>query len=127
MKQDSEQKTGLGNQARFAQQMKKGVLDMLVLKFLMEEEKYGYQLISELKDKSGGLIVLKEGTLYPILYRLEDDRLIESHWSEPKGREVSRKYYRITEKGEAAVREMYELWSGFYDIIGRMMKEEGAE
>ena len=124
MRQNSEQKTGHENQSRFAQQMKKGILDMLVLKLLMREEKYGYQLISELKEKSGGMIVLKEGTLYPILYRLEDDRLICSRWSEPRGRVVSRKYYGITEKGERAVREMYELWSGFCDIIGRMMSEK---
>ena len=57
-------------QGRYEQQMKKGVLEMLVLKQLEKEERYGYQLISRLKDKSGGLFALKEGTLYPILYRL---------------------------------------------------------
>lgn len=41
-------------QLRFAQQMKKGALDMLVLKLLQHEEKYGYQLISELRDRSNG-------------------------------------------------------------------------
>ena len=124
MQQNSERKTESEHQSKFAQQMKKGVLDMLVLKLLMMEEKYGYQLISELKEKSGEVIVLREGTLYPILYRLEDDQLIISRWSEPKGREVSRKYYGITEKGKRTVREMYELWSSFSDTVGRMMSEE---
>lgn len=123
MQQNFEQKIDFEHQSKFSQQMKKGVLDMLVLKLLMQEEKYGYQLISELKEKSGGMIVLKEGTLYPILYRLEDDQLISSRWSEPKGREVSRKYYGITEKGKRAVREMYELWSGFCDTVGSIMSE----
>ena len=54
-------------QLRFAQQMKKSALDMLVLKLLQHEEKYGYQLISELRDRSNGALALKEGTLYPIL------------------------------------------------------------
>lgn len=48
---------------KYIRQMKKGVLDMLVLKLLDNEQKYGYQLISELKEKSGELFVLKEGTL----------------------------------------------------------------
>lgn len=111
-------------QAKFEQQMKKGVLDMLVLKLLTQEEKYGYQLISELREKSSGMITLKEGTLYPILYRLEDDALIRSRWSEPKGREVSRKYYVITEKGRQDLRDMFALWSEFYQTIRAIMEEE---
>ena len=66
---------------KYEQQMKKGVLEMLVLRLLSEGEKYGYQLISELKEKSGGMFLLKEGTLYPILYRMEDDGLVVSRWS----------------------------------------------
>ena len=52
-------------QQRYEQQMKKGVLEMLVLKQLEQEEKYGYQLISQLRDKSSEMFTLKEGTLYP--------------------------------------------------------------
>ena len=83
---------------KYEKQIKKGVLEILVLKLLAKEEKYGYQLINELKEKSNGLFVLKEGTLYPILYRLEDENLVSSRWSEPKGKEISRKYYHITER-----------------------------
>lgn len=85
---------------KYEQQMKKGVLEMLVLRLLSEGEKYGYQLISELKEKSGGMFLLKEGTLYPILYRMEDDGLVISRWSEPKGKEVSKKYYRLAQEGQ---------------------------
>ena len=60
---------------KYERQMKKGVLDMLVLKLLESEPRYGYQIIQELKDKSGDVFSLKDGTLYPILYRLEDDGL----------------------------------------------------
>ena len=81
---------------KYEQQMKKGVLEMLVLRLLFQREKYGYQLICELREKSDDLFLLKEGTLYPILYRMEDDGLVVSKWSEPKGKEVSRKYYSIT-------------------------------
>lgn len=61
---------------KYEQQMKKGVLEMLVLRLLFEREKYGYQLICELREKSDDLFLLKEGTLYPILYRMEDDGLV---------------------------------------------------
>ena len=85
-------------QLRFAQQMKKGALDMLVLKLLQHEEKYGYQLISELRDRSNGALALKEGTLYPILYRLE--------------------------AGRDALREMYEIWNEFDGHVRSIMEEE---
>lgn len=98
---------------RYERQMKKGVLEILVLKLLNEKEQYGYQLISELRSRSGEYFALKEGTLYPILYRLEDDGLVTSRWSEPKGKEVSKKYYRITEKGADVLKEAAALWKSF--------------
>lgn len=106
---------------KYEQQMKKGVLEMLVLKLLSEKEKYGYQLISELKEKSDGLFLLKEGTLYPILYRLEGEELVVSRWSEPKGKEVSRKYYVVTEKGIDVLTQLSELWRGFTEKVSNIM------
>lgn len=111
-------------QGRYEQQMKKGVLEMLVLKQLEKEERYGYQLISRLKDKRGGLFALKEGTLYPILYRLEDDGLVVSRWSQPQGKEVSRKYYVITEEGKKGLKELSVLWRDFSAQVSKMMEEE---
>jgi len=106
---------------KYEQQMKKGVLEMLVLKLLSEKEKYGYQLISELKEKSDGMFLLKEGTLYPILYRLEDEELVVSRWSEPKGKEVSRKYYAVTKKGIEVLAQLNELWTGFTAKVSNIM------
>ena len=70
---------------KYEKQMKKGVLDMLVLKLLRSEAKYGYQIIQEMKEKSDEAFLLKDGTLYPVLYRLEDDGLVTRRWSEAKG------------------------------------------
>lgn len=111
-------------QERYERQMKKGVLEMLVLKQLEKEEGYGYQLISRLRDKSGGMFTLKEGTLYPILYRLEDDGLVESRWSRPEGKEVSRKYYVITEEGKEGLKGLSALWERFSGQVSKMMEEE---
>lgn len=107
---------------KYIRQMKKGVLDMLVLKLLETEQKYGYQLINELKEKSGELFILKEGTLYPILYRLEDDGLVESCWSSPKGKQMARKYYQITEQGRTALEEIGQLWIQMCDGIRQIME-----
>lgn len=107
---------------KYEQQMKKGVLEMLVLRLLETEEKYGYQLISELKEKSAGMFLVKEGTLYPILYRLEDEQFVASKWSEPKGKEVSRKYYTITDKGREALPEIKDLWERFSENVTEIMK-----
>ena len=56
---------------RFLQQLKKGVLELLVLQTSCRGPTYGYELIAQLGSRSGGLFTLREGTLYPILYRLE--------------------------------------------------------
>lgn len=106
---------------KYERQMKKGVLDMLVLKLLEDEPKYGYQLIQELQDKSGGIFSLKEGTLYPILYRLEDEQLVESRWSEPEAKQLPRKYYAVTSKGKEILSEIYQSWRQIDNGVGRIM------
>lgn len=109
---------------RYEKQLKKGVLEILVLKLLEKEEKYGYQLIQEMRKRSGEMFVLREGTLYPILYRLEEEGMIGSRWSEPKGREVSRKYYEISQEGKAALTELTDLWNRFSERVAQMLKED---
>lgn len=84
---------------RFTQQLKKGVLEMLVLELICAQPTYGYELLSRLKETSRGLFTLKEGTLYPILYRLEDDGLIHAKWSQGQGRTAPKKIYEATQAG----------------------------
>lgn len=109
---------------KYERQMKKGVLDMLVLKLLRKEPQYGYQLILEMKEKSGGTFLLKEGTLYPILYRLEDEGFVESKWSEPEGKQVARKYYVITEQGKTALEEITAIWEQICRGVGKIMDDD---
>ncbi|MBO5278029.1 MAG: PadR family transcriptional regulator [Lachnospiraceae bacterium] len=109
---------------RYEKQLKKGILEILVLKLLEREEKYGYQLIQELRDKSDGMFTLKEGTLYPILYRLEEETLIASRWSEPKGKEVARKYYAITPEGREVLGRLIGLWKEFSGQVSGILEED---
>lgn len=108
---------------KYERQMKKGVLDMLVLKLLENDKKYGYQLIQELREKSGDIFCLKEGTLYPILYRLEDEKLVESSWCEPEVKQVPRKYYMITQKGEKELAEIYGVWRQIAEGAEEVMRK----
>ena len=108
---------------KYERQMKKGVLDMLVLKLLESESKYGYQIIQEMKEKSREIFQLKDGTLYPILYRLEDDGLVISKWSEAKGKQAARKYYEITADGRKALNDISTVWKNIADGIKKIMEE----
>lgn len=108
---------------KYERQMKKGVLDMLVLRLLRSEAKYGYQIIQEMKEKSEETFLLKDGTLYPILYRLEDDNLVVSKWSEAEGKQVPRKYYEITEEGQKALDEIEAVWKRISDGIAKIMED----
>ena len=57
---------------------RRGVMSLVVLALLEREDMYGYQLVEEVSKRSGGLITTQEGSLYPVLYKLEDAGLISS-------------------------------------------------
>lgn len=100
---------------RFAQQLKKGVLEMLVLQLIARQPRYGYELLLQIQEGSGGLLTLKEGTLYPILYRLEDEGCITSAWQNQaaEGRPMPRKVYTITPKGLDTLHAEQQVWQAF--------------
>jgi PadR family transcriptional regulator, regulatory protein PadR len=76
----------------------KGYIDQIILSLLVGEDLYGYEMSKKMKEVSGDLFILKEGTLYPALKRLEQKQLIEGYWSDSEGA-ARRKYYRITQSG----------------------------
>jgi len=79
-------------------QMKKGVLDALVLAALKTGDSYGYQL----SERVAGIIEVSETALYPVLRRLEAQELLETYSEEYQGR--LRKYYRLTGRGRDKLR-----------------------
>jgi len=108
------------------QQLKKGVLEMLVLEMVCQGPTYGYELLTRLKNGSDGLFTLKEGTLYPILYRLEDDGMIQSSWSKGEGRTAPKKMYCVTEQGKEYCLHQRKVWNTFtatVDGFGKRMEE----
>lgn len=98
----------------------KGTTVTLVLKVINSRECYGYDIIKRVKDQSGDTFNLKEGTLYPILHTLENDKLIESYWSEEAGQR-KRKYYKITKKGKLCLSEKQKEWESFRTAVDQLL------
>ena len=73
----------------------KSFLDLFVLELLDDGPKHGYEIMRELKIRTGARI--GAGTLYPLLYELEDQKLVAGEWNSPNRR--SRRVYKITEPG----------------------------
>ena len=65
--------------------------------------------------------------LYPILYRLEDDGLVESQWSVPQNKESSRKYYCLTEKGKEQLKALKLLWKRYVKAVDEILGDEDHE
>lgn len=89
----------------------KGSTITLILNTLQQEPLYGYALIKAIENKSNGLFLFKEGTLYPILHDLEQKELVEAFWLEENQRR--RKYYRITPKGLNELKKRETEWHTF--------------
>jgi DNA-binding PadR family transcriptional regulator len=91
----------------------------LLLSLLAGGESYGYALIQRLHELSGPDIEWKDGTLYPVLHRLEDERLIASTWrTSETGRK--RKYYLITAQGRAALEAEKQQWLRMDSILAQL-------
>ena len=97
-------------------ELKRGTLEMLLLRMLADKPAHGYKLVSRLRKRSGGHFEIKEGTLYPVLYRLEEAGLVVPEW-EQEGRGVPRKVYRLTPTGKSRVGELTEAWQVFTAAI----------
>lgn len=104
-------------------ELKRGTLEMIVLKLLAERQMYGYELITTLEQRGGSQFQLKEGTLYPILYRQEDAGYIEARW-ETADRGMPRKYYRLTESGVRQLAMLMVEWDEFSATIDRLLGKE---
>ncbi len=84
-------------------ELMRGVMEMVVLKFLAERPMYGYEIIKRVNVQSNGAFRWKEGTLYPALHRMAEAGLIESYWNLEAGVRP-RKYYRLTTEGVTQVK-----------------------
>ena len=107
-------------------ELKRGTLEMILLKLISTRAMYGYELISTLERLGGQQFQLKEGTLYPVLYRLENAGFIQAKW-ETLERGVPRKYYTLTETGVRQLQTLVDDWQDFYDAVNRLLNLEATQ
>ena len=83
---------------KFQRDLLRGSLDLMILSVLAGGKKYGYLIQKQVRETSGSRVDLQAGTMYPILHRLEEEKLIRSSWEESTGRK--RKWYELTAAGK---------------------------
>ena len=101
-------------------QVRKGVLELVILLHLSRREMYGYELIRTIKE--GAELNLSEGTIYPLLNRLQKEGLIDSRWAEMDTGKP-RKYYKLTQLGSDYLPAMKDAWWSFSQSIGDMLED----
>jgi PadR family transcriptional regulator, regulatory protein PadR len=90
----------------------------LVLSILARGESYGYELIQHVRRLSDGELNWKDGMLYPVLHRLEDQGLIRSEWRNGES-ERKRKYYVITQNGKKALEAEKTQWNRVHSTLSK--------
>ncbi|MBN2773607.1 MAG: PadR family transcriptional regulator [Prolixibacteraceae bacterium] len=99
-------------------QMRKGVLEYCILLVLREEPQYAINIIQELKEAK---MIIVEGTLYPLLTRLKNDKLLTYKWEEST-QGPPRKYYELTNKGRQFLEELEISWNELVESVGKIHK-----
>ena len=100
-------------------QVLKGHLEMLVLAVVGDEASHGYAVIERLRELSGGAFDLAEGTVYPVLHRLEDRGLLSSRWT---GEGRLRRVYAVTAAGRRFLGEQRATWSTFSKAVSAVLR-----
>ena len=101
----------------------RGHLEGMVLASLERGEAHGFEVLRRLEEQGYGALSLKEGTLYPVLYRLEEAGLVRAAWEdESSGRRgPRRRIYQLTEKGSRDLGCRREAWLHFVTIVGGIL------
>ena len=102
-------------------QLRKGVLDMCVLAMLARQDGYAYDIASRLAQDIG----MGEGTIYPLMRRMQSDGLVETYLVESSAG-PSRKYYRLTAAGRASLAAQAQAWRSFAGAVQSILGEASA-
>ena len=106
---------------KFESQLLKGIAPVVVLEILSGGQMYGYELSQAIEQRSGDILTLGKGTLYPLLYNLEAKKLIRGRW-ETEQSSRKRRYYSITSRGKTELTkqkaQLQELQAGLNLVFG---------
>jgi DNA-binding PadR family transcriptional regulator len=104
---------------KFSSELMRGSLDLMVLSVLADGPKYGYLIQQRLRAASRDMARLQAGTLYPLLHRLESDKLIRSRWDSAGGRR--RKWYELSRAGRTRLEQQARQWHDYADCIRTLL------
>ena len=104
-----------------------GTLDLLILKILSTSPNHGYGIALRIHQLSEDVLRVEEGSLYPALYRMEEDRLIRSTWGITDNNRKA-KFYTVTRKGRATTQAELDGWLRLSGATARVLRalEQGA-
>lgn len=95
---------------------------MILLCLIAQKETYGYEIITELNNSGAAVLgYAKEGTVYPILYRLQEAELIQCRIAPAAANGGSKKYYSLTEKGRDTLAELIGFWDKYTACVNRFI------
>jgi PadR family transcriptional regulator PadR len=116
-------------------ELKRGSLELIVLHLLEPGEAYGYEIVSKLTAETNGALEVTDGTLYPVLYRLERSGFVSVRWETPERgapdarglrvgvqRGVPRKYYRLTDAGRDELKRLTHEWMTFAKAMADLLR-----
>ena len=95
---------------------KKGTAELVVLAFLDDEPRHGYELTQLIETRSGGALTFNFASLYATLYKLEERKWIQGRWVEKAGQR-RRRYYKITPEGRDVLAAQRKEWRQFFELI----------
>lgn len=102
-------------------ELKRGSLELIVLHLLSPGEAYGYEIVSKLTAQTNGALEVTDGTLYPVLYRLERAGFVDVRWETPE-RGVPRKYYSLTAGGREELARLTGEWTAFAKAMAKLLR-----
>ena len=105
-------------EGKYLQQFKKGSLEMILLCLIAQGETYGYEIITRLNQGGGEVLgYAREGTVYPILYRLQEAGLLQCRMASAASNGGLKKYYSLTSRGRETLRELLAFWKDYIQIL----------
>lgn len=101
----------------------RGHLETMVLAVIEQGDTHGFEIIRRLEDAGVGMLRMQEGTLYPVLYRMESAGWVAARWEDGsvKRRGPRRRIYRLTRKGRKELTRRRDEWQHFVVVVGKII------
>jgi len=103
-----------------------GTLDLLILKAVSLGQLHGYGVLLRVQQMTQGSLTVEQGALYPALYRLERQGLVDTEWGTSENNRRA-KFYRLTAAGRKRLKEQLDGWNRMVDIMGAALRTRASE